>query len=68
MPESTIQQLLDKIVNLLYAIQNFYEQVLEMNYLPEDVRDNFLKWYGIPVDFLRDQRDMFVSIMSCSYH
>ena len=66
MPESTIQQLLDKIVNLLYAIQNFYEQVLEMNYLPEDVRDNFLKWYGIPVDFLRDQRDMFVSIMSCS--
>ena len=67
MPESTIQQLLDKIVNLLHAIQNFYEQVLEMNYLPEDVRDNFLKWYGRPVDFLRDQRDMFVSIMSCSY-
>ena len=55
MPESNNQQLLDKIVELISAIEIFYKQVLEMENLPEDVRDwSFLEWYGIVADFLRE--------------
>ena len=34
---------LDKIENLLYATQNLYDQVFEMNNLPVHVRDRFLE-------------------------
>ena len=63
MPESIHQQLLDKVENLLYAIQNFYEQFLQMN-LPEDARENFITWYGNAVDFLREQRNILSSRIS----
>ena len=63
MPESTDQQLLDRIENLLYAIQNFYQRFLEMT-LPEDVRENFLGWYVEAVDFLLEQRDILSSRLS----
>lgn len=58
MPESVNQQLFNKIVDLLLAINCLYEEVIEMNFLPANVRDNFLEWHGISVAFLREQRDM----------
>ena len=58
MPESVNQQLFNKIVDLLLAINCLYEEVIEINFLPANVRDNFLEWHGIAVDFLREQRDM----------
>ena len=61
MPENVNQQLFDKVVDLLFSIHCFHEQVLEMYNLPEDVRDSFLEWYGIVVDFLRKQRDILLS-------
>lgn len=54
MPESVNQQFFDKIVNLLLAINCLYEEVIEMNFLPENVRNDFLEWYGVAVDFLRE--------------
>ena len=64
MPESVNQQLFDTIEDLLFSIQCFYEQVIEMSNLPVDVRDNFLEWYGVAVDFLREQRDILSSRIS----
>lgn len=58
MPESVSQQQLNKIVYWLLAINCLYEEVIEMNFLPGNVRNNFLEWHGIAVDFLREQRDM----------
>ena len=59
------QQLLDRIENLLYAIENLYDQVFETNNLPVHVRDSFLEWDGPAVDFLRNQRDIIISRMNC---
>ena len=64
MPESVNQQLFDTIEDLLLSIQCLYEQVIEMSNLPADVRDNFLEWYGVAVDFLREQRDILSSRIS----
>ena len=64
MPESVNQQLFDTIEDLLFSIQCLYEQVIEMNNVPADVRDNFLEWYGVAVDFLREQRDILSSRIS----
>ena len=64
MPESVNQQLFDTIEDLLFSIQCLYEQVIEMSNLPVDVRDNFLEWYGVAVDFLREQRDILSSRIS----
>ena len=55
MPESNNQQLFDKIINLIIAIEIFYEQVIETENLP-NVKDRFLEWYGIVLDFMREQR------------
>ena len=63
MPESVNQQLFDKIVDLLLAINCLYEEVVEMNFLPENGRDNFLEWHRIAVDFLK-QRDMLMIILN----
>ena len=65
MHESVNQQLFDKVVDLLFSINCLHEQVLEMDNLPEDVRDNFLEWYGIVVGFLREQRDILLSRLHC---
>ena len=64
MSESVNQQLFDTIEDLLFSIQCLYEQVIEMSNLPVDVRDNFLEWYGVAVDFLREQRDILSSRIS----
>ena len=64
MPKSVNQQLFDTIEDLLFSIQRLYEQVIEMNNLPADVRDIFLEWYGVAVDFLREQRDILSSRIS----
>ena len=64
MPESVNQQLFDTIEDLLFSIQCLYEQVIEMSNLPVDVRDNFLEWYGVAVDFLREQKDILSSRIS----
>ena len=64
MPESVNQQLFDTIEDLLFSIQCLYEQVIEMSNLHADVRDNFLEWYGVAVDFLREQRDILSSRIS----
>ena len=64
MPESVNQQLFDKIVDLLLAINCLYEEVVEMNFLPENGRDNFLECRRIAVDFLRKQRDMLMIILN----
>ena len=64
MPESVNQQFFDKIVNLLLAINGLYEEVIEMNFLPENVRNDFLEWYGVAVDFLREQRDILIIILN----
>ena len=64
MPESVNQQLFDTIEDLLFSIQCLYEQVIEMSNLPVDVRDNFLEWHGVAVDFLREQRDILSSRIS----
>ena len=61
MPESGNQQLFDKVVDLLFYIHSFHEQVFEMYNLPEYVRENCLEWYRIVVDFLREQRDILLS-------
>lgn len=64
MPESMNQQLLDRVEDLLFSIQCLYEQVIEMNNLPADVRGNFLEWHGTTVDFLREQKDILLSRIS----
>ena len=64
MPESMNQQLLDRVEDLLFSIQCLYEQVIEMNNLTADVRDNFLEWHGTTVDFLREQKDILLSMFS----
>ena len=64
MPESVNQQFFDKIVNLLLAINCLYEEVIEMNFLPENVRNDFLEWYEVAVDFLREQRDILIIILN----
>lgn len=64
MPESNNQQLFDKIINLIIAIEIFYEQVIETENLP-NVKDRFLEWYGIVLDFLREQRDFLLSRLHC---
>ena len=61
MPENGNQQLFDKVVDLLFCIHSFHEQVFEMDNLPEYVRENCLEWYRIVVDFLREQRDILLS-------
>ena len=61
MPESGNQQLFDKVVDLLFYIHSFHEQVFEMDNLPEYVRENCLEWYRIVVDFLREQRDILLA-------
>ena len=58
------QQLLDRVEDLLFSIQCLYEQVIEMNNLTADVRDNFLEWHGTTVDFLREQKDILLSMFS----
>ena len=64
MPESMNQQLLDRVEDLLFSIQCLYEQVIEMNNLTADVRDNFLEWHGTTVDFLREQKNILLSRIS----
>ena len=64
MPESVNQHFFDEIVNLLLAINCLYEEVIEMNFLPENVRNDFLEWYGVAVDFLREQRDILIIILN----
>lgn len=59
MSESMDQQLLDKIQNLLFAIQILHDEVITM-ILPFDVQEHFLERYGIGVGYLRYQRNVLI--------
>ena len=42
---------------MISAVESLYEEVFESN-LPQFQRDDFLTWYGVTMDFVREQRDI----------